>query len=114
MWRLLADARSASTRLGVPADRGGSSLGTCTSPRYSDLAVHRAILGCLYLALRPSRPALAWAGFAAGFVAGYCYLTAIVFGSGAAGQRAARAARTQPAQAIISAAGAAAGFGAVR
>jgi len=37
-----------------------------------------AILCCLYLALRSYRPALAWAEFAAGFVAAYSYLTAIV------------------------------------
>jgi hypothetical protein len=72
-----------------------------------------AILGCLYLAFRTSRPALAWAGFAVGFVAAYSYLTAIVLAPALliTGLLVLRGQRQR--QAIIPAVGAAAGFGAV-
>jgi hypothetical protein len=72
-----------------------------------------AILGCLYIALRTSRPALAWAGFAAGFIAAYSYITAIVLAPTLliVGLLVVRGRRRF--QLIIPALGAAAGFGAV-
>jgi hypothetical protein len=71
------------------------------------------ILACLYFALRTSRPALAWAGFAAAFVAAFSYLTAIVMVPALqiTGVLVLRGQRRR--QAIIPAIGAAAGLGAV-
>jgi hypothetical protein len=113
MWRLLADARSASTRwvcLLIAAFFPGQVYFAAMFPISLCVA---AILGCLYLALRPYRPALAWAGFAAGFVAGYSYLTAIVLVPALLVTGLLVLRGRSRLQAIIPAAGAAAGFAAV-
>jgi hypothetical protein len=113
MWRLLADARTNWTRwtcLLIAAFFPGQIYFAALFPISMCIA---AILGCLYLALRTSRPALAWAGFALGFVAAYSYLTAIVLAPALliTGLLVLRGQRQR--QAIIPAVGAAAGFGAV-
>ena len=113
MWRLLADARSTSTRwvcLLIAAFFPGQVYFAAMFPISLCVA---AILGCLYLALRPYRPALAWAGFAAGFVAGYSYLTAIVLVPALLVTGLLVLRGRSRLQAIIPAAGAAAGFAAV-
>src|SRR5262245_66108005 len=71
------------------------------------------ILCCLYVALRTSRPVFAWVGFAAGFVAAYSYITAIVLAPTLliVGLLVVRGPRRL--QFIVPAVGAAAGFGAV-
>jgi len=113
MWRLLADASSIWTRwmcLLIAAFFPGQIYFAAIFPISMCIA---GILACLYFALRTSRPALAWAGFAAAFVAAFSYLTAIVLVPALLitailvlrGQR--------RRQAIIPAIGAAAGFGAV-
>jgi len=76
--RLLADARSIWTRwmcLLIAAFFPGQIYFAAIFPISMCIA---GMLACLYLALRTSRPAFAWAGFAAGFVAAFSYLTAIV------------------------------------
>jgi hypothetical protein len=113
MWRLLADARTNWTRwmcLLIAAFFPGQIYFAALFPISMCIA---AILGCLYLALRTSRPALAWAAFALGFVAAYSYLTAIVLAPALliTGLLVLRGQRQR--QAIIPAVGAAAGFGAV-
>jgi hypothetical protein len=113
MWRLLADARTNWTRwmcLLIAAFFPGQIYFAALFPISMCIA---AILGCLYLALRTSRPVLAWAGFAVGFVAAYSYLTAIVLAPALliSGLLVLRGQRQR--QAIIPAVGAAAGFGAV-
>lgn len=78
MWRLLADARSAGTRwacLLIAAFFPGQVYFAALFPISLCIA---GMLGCLYVALRTSRPALLWVGFAAGFVATYSYITAVV------------------------------------
>ena len=78
MWRLLADARSIWTRwmcLLIAAFFPGQIYFAAIFPISMCIA---GMLACLYLALRTSRPAFAWAGFVAGFVAAFSYLTAIV------------------------------------
>jgi hypothetical protein len=113
MWRLLADARSASTRwacLLIAAFFPGQVYFAALFPISLCIA---AILGCLYLALRPYRPVLAWAGFAAGFVAAYSYLTAIVLVPALLVTALLVLRGRSRLQTIIPAAGAAAGFGAV-
>jgi hypothetical protein len=113
MWRLLADARTNRTRwmcLLIAAFFPGQIYFAALFPISMCIA---AILGCLYLALRTSRPVLAWAGFAVGFVAAYSYLTAIVLAPALliTGLLVLRGQRQR--HAIIPAVGAAAGFGAV-
>jgi hypothetical protein len=113
MWRLLADARSIWTRwicLLIAAFFPGQIYLAALFPISLCIA---GILGCLYVALRTSRPAFAWAGFVAGFVAAYSYLTAIVLAPALliTGLVVFRGRRRL--QAIIPAIGAAAGFGAV-
>ena len=113
MWRLLADARSSSTRwvcLLIAAFFAGQVYFAAIFPISLCIA---AILACLYLALRPYRPALAWAGFAAGFVAAYSYLTAIVLVPALLVTGLLVLRGRSRLQAIIPAVGAAAGFGAV-
>jgi hypothetical protein len=78
MWQLLADARSIRTRwacLLIAAFFPGQVYFAALFPISLSIA---GILASLYVALRTSRPALAWLGFAAGFIAAYSYLTAIV------------------------------------
>ena len=113
MWRLLADARSIWTRwmcLLIAAFFPGQIYFAAIFPISLCIA---GILACLYFALRTSRPAFAWVGFAAGFVAAYSYLTAIVLFPALliSGLFVLRGRRRL--QAIIPAIGAAAGFGAV-
>ena len=113
MWRLLADARSIWTRwmcLLIAAFFPGQIYFAAIFPISMCIA---GILACLYFALRTSRPPLAWAGFAAGFVAAFSYLTAIVLVPAllVTGLLVLRGQRRR--QAIIPAVGAAAGFGAV-
>jgi hypothetical protein len=113
MWRLLADARSIWTRwmcLLIAAFFSGQVYFAALFPISMCIA---GILACLYFALRTSRPAFAWAGFAAGFVAAFSYLTAIVLFPAllVTGLLMLRGQRRR--QAIIPAVGAAAGFGAV-
>lgn len=113
MWRLLADARSVWTRwmcLLIAAFFAGQVYFAALFPISLCIA---GILTCLYLALRTSRPALAWAGFGAGFVAAYSYITAIVLApaliiTGLVARRG-----RGRLQAIVPGLGAAAGFGAV-
>jgi len=71
------------------------------------------ILGCLYVALRTTRPVYAWAGFAAGFVAAYSYITAIVLAPALLVVALVAYRGRQRWQAIIPAAGAVAGFASV-
>ena len=111
MWRLLADARSVWSRwmcLLIAAFFPGQVYLAALFPVSFCIA---GILGCLYLALRTSRPALAAAGFAAGFVAAYSYITAIVLAPAliVAGLVARRGRGRL--QAIVPGLGAAAGFG---
>jgi len=113
MWRLLADASSTTARwmcLLIAAFFPGQIYFAAIFPISMCIA---AILGCLYIALRTSRPALAWAGFAAGFIAAYSYITAIVLAPTLliVGLLVVRGRRRF--QLIIPALGAAAGFGAV-
>jgi hypothetical protein len=113
MWRLLADACSIWTRwmcLLIAAFFPGQIYFAAIFPISMCIA---AILGCLYLALRTSRPMLAWVGFATGFVAAYSYLTAIVLLPALliTGLLVLRGPPRR--QAVIPALGAAAGFGAV-
>jgi hypothetical protein len=113
MWRLLADARSIWTRwmcLLIAAFFPGQIYFAAIFPISMCIA---GILACLYFALRTSRLAFAWAGFAAGFVAAFSYLTAIVLFPALliTGLLVLRGRRRR--QAIIPAVGAAAGFGAV-
>jgi hypothetical protein len=113
MWRLLADARSTTARwmcLLIAAFFPGQIYFAAIFPISMCIA---AILACLYIALRTSRPALAWAGFAAGFIAAYSYITAIVLAPTLliVGLLVVRGRRRF--QLIIPALGAAAGFGAV-
>jgi hypothetical protein len=113
MWRLLSDARSIWTRwmcLLIAAFFPGLIYFAAIFPISMCIA---GILGCLYLALRTSRPVLAWAGFAAGFIAAYSYLTAVVLVPALliTGLLVLRGPPRR--QAIIPAIGAAAGFGAV-
>ena len=113
MWRSLAGARSIRTRwmcLLIAAFFPGQIYFAALFPISMCIA---GILGCLYLALCTSRPALAWAGFAVGFLAAYSYLTAIVL-CPALLITGLLVLRGRPRrQAIIPAVGAAAGFGAV-
>jgi hypothetical protein len=113
MWRLLADARSTASRwmcLLIAAFFPGQVYFAAIFPISMCIA---AMLACLYFALRTSRPVFAWAGFAAGFVAAYSYITAIVLAPALliVGLLAVRGRRRF--QLIIPALGAAAGFGAV-
>lgn len=113
MWRLLSDARSITTRwmcLLIAAFFPGQVYFAAIFPISMCIA---GMLACLYIALRTSRPALAWAGFAAGFVAAYSYITAIVLAPTLliVGLLVVRGRRRF--QLVIPAAGAAAGFGAV-
>jgi hypothetical protein len=113
MWRLLADARSSWTRwacLLIAAFFPGQVYFAALFPISLCIAT---ILGCLYLALRTTRPVYAWLGFVAGFVAAYSYLTAIVLAPAllVTGLVAYRGSRRW--QAFIPAAGAVAGFGSV-
>ena len=113
MWRLLADARSTTTRwicLLIAAFFPGQIYFAAIFPISMCIA---GILGCLYFALLTSRPVFAWAGFAVGFVAAYSYITAIVLAPTLliVGLLVVRGRRRY--QFIIPAAGAAAGFGAV-
>ena len=113
MWRLLADARSSTSRwmcLLIAAFFPGQIYFAALFPISMCIA---GILGCLYFALLTSRPVLAWAGFAVGFVAAYSYITAIVLAPTLliVGLLVVRGRRRF--QFIIPAAGAAAGFGAV-
>jgi hypothetical protein len=113
MWRLLVDARSTSTGwicLLIAAFFPGQIYFAALFPISLCIA---AILGCLYIALRTSRPVLAWAGFAVGFIAAYSYITAIVLAPTLliVGLLVVRGRRRL--QLIIPAVGAAAGFGAV-
>jgi hypothetical protein len=113
MWRLLADARSIWTRwicLLIAAFFPGQIYFAALFPISMCVA---GILACLYFALRTSRPALAWAGFAAGFVAAFSYLTAIVLFPALLGTGLLMLRGQRRRQAIIPAVGAAAGFGAV-
>ena len=71
------------------------------------------ILGCLYMALRTSKAALAWVGFVAGFVAGYSYITAIVVAPALLITSLVVPRGRRTLQLLIPALGAAAGFGAV-
>jgi hypothetical protein len=71
------------------------------------------ILGCLYVALRTSKAALAWVGFVAGFVAGYSYITAIVVAPALLITSLVVPRGRRTLQLLIPALGAAAGFGAV-
>jgi hypothetical protein len=113
MWGLLADARSSTARwmcLLIAAFFPGQVYFAAIFPISMCIA---GMLACLYVALRTSRPALAWAGFAAGFVAAYSYITAIVLAPTLliVGLLVVRGRRRF--QFVIPAAGAAAGFGAV-
>jgi hypothetical protein len=113
MWRLLADARSSTTRwmcLLIAAFFPGQVYLAAIFPISMCIA---GILGCLYLALRTSRRVFAWAGFAVGFVAAYSYITAIVLAPTLliVGLLVVRGRRRF--QLIIPGIGAAAGFGAV-
>ena len=113
MWRLLADARSMPTRwmcLLIAAFFPGQVYFAAIFPISMCIA---GILGCLYVALRTSRPVFAWVGFAAGFVAAYSYITAIVLAPTLliVGLLVVRGPRRL--QFLVPAAGAAAGFGAV-
>src|SRR5215469_9479979 len=111
MWRLLGDARSTATRwicLLIAAFFPGQVYFAAIFPISMCIA---GILGCLCIALRTSRPALAWAGFAAGFVSAYSYITAVVLAPTLliVGLLIVRGRRRF--QLIIPALGAAAGFG---
>lgn len=113
MWRLLADARSMSTRwmcLLIAAFFPGQIYFAAIFPISMCIA---GILGCLYMGLRTSRRAFAWLGFALGFVAAYSYITAIVLVPALliVGLLTVRGRRRF--QMIVPAFGAAAGFGAV-
>jgi hypothetical protein len=113
MWSLLSDARSTATRwmcLLIAAFFPGQIYFAAIFPISMCIA---GILGCLYLALRTSRRALAWIGFATGFVAAYSYITAVVLAPTLliVGLLVVRGRRRF--QLIIPALGAAAGFGAV-
>ena len=113
IWRLLADARSARTRwacLLIAAFFPGQVYMASLFPVSLCIA---GILGCLYVALRTTRPAYAWLGFGAGFVAAYSYITAIVLAPAllVTGLVAFRGRRRL--QAIIPAAGAVVGFASV-
>jgi len=113
MWLLLADAGSVWSRwlcLLIAAFFPGQIYLAVLFPVSLCIA---GILACLYLALRTSRPVLAWAGFAAGFVAAYSYITAIVLApalivTGLVARRGRGRLQT-----IVPGLGAAAGFGAV-
>ncbi|HEY3087539.1 MAG TPA: hypothetical protein VGJ59_05700 [Jatrophihabitantaceae bacterium] len=113
MWGLLSDARSIATRwmcLLIAAFFPGQIYFAAIFPISMCIA---GILGCLYIALRTSRRALAWVGFAAGFIAAYSYITAVVLAPTLliVGLLVVRGRRRF--QLIIPALGAAAGFGAV-
>jgi len=112
MWQLLATARSAPTRwmcLLVAAFFPGQIYFAALFPISLCVA---GILGCLYVALRTSRPALAWIGFVAGFVAGYSYITAIVVAPALLITCLVLPRGRRRLQALIPAIGSAAGFGA--
>jgi hypothetical protein len=113
MWRLLADARSIRTRwlcLLLAAFFPGQIYFAAIFPISMCIA---AMLGCLYIALRTSRPAIAWVGFAAGFVAAYSYITAIVLAPALLIVALLVVRGRRRFQMIIPAVGAAAGLGAV-
>ncbi len=113
MWRLLAGARSPATRwacLLIAAFFPGQVYMAALFPISLCIA---GILGCLYVALRTTRPVYAWAGFAAGFVAAYSYITAIVLAPALLVVALVAYRGRQRWQAIIPAAGAVAGFASV-
>jgi len=113
MWQLLSTARSTPTRwvcLLIAAFFPGQIYFAALFPMSLAIA---GILGCLYIALRTSRPALAWVGFVAGFVAGYSYVTAIVLVPALLITCLVMPRDRRTLQALIPALGAAAGFGAV-
>jgi hypothetical protein len=111
MWRLLAGARSPRTRwlcLLIAAFFPGQIYFAALFPISMCIA---GILTCLYVTLR--RPNLAWLGFAAGFVAAYSYLTAIVLAPALLITSLLVLRGRRRLQVILPAAGAAAGFAAV-
>ncbi len=111
MWRLLEDSRSTLTRwacLLIAAFFPGQVYFAAIFPISLCIA---AVLGCLYAALRASRPWMAWVGFGSGMVAAASYLTAVVLAP--ALLVAALVARGRRLRVVISALGVAAGFGAV-
>ena len=113
MWRLLAGARSPATRwacLLIAAFFPGQVYMAALFPISLCIA---GILGCLYVALRTTRPVYAWAGFAAGFVAAYSYITAIVLAPALLVVALVAYRGRQRWQAIIPATGAVAGFASV-
>jgi hypothetical protein len=113
MWQLLATARSVPTRwmcLFIAAFFPGQIYYPAIFPISLTVA---GILGCLYVALRTSKAALAWIGFVAGFVAGYSYITAIVVAPALLITSLVVPRGRRTLQLLIPALGAAAGFGAV-
>jgi hypothetical protein len=113
MWRLLADARSVGTRwacLLLAAFFPGQIYFAALFPISLCIA---GMLGCLYVALRASRPALVWVGFVAGFVATYSYITAVVLVPALLITSLIAARGRQRLRLLIPALGAAAGFVAV-
>ena len=113
MWRLLAGARSPATRwacLLIAAFFPGQVYLASLFPISLCIA---GILGCLYLALRTTRPVFAWLGFVAGFVAAYSYLTAIVLAPALVVTALVAYRGRQRWQLIIPATGAVAGFASV-
>jgi hypothetical protein len=113
MWQLLSTARSVPTRwmcLLIAAFFPGQIYYPAIFPISLTVA---GILGCLYVALRTSKAALAWVGFVAGFVAGYSYITAIVVAPALLITSLVVPRGRRTLQLLIPALGAAAGFGAV-
>jgi hypothetical protein len=113
MWQLLSTARSAPTRwmcLFIAAFFPGQIYFAALFPISLCIA---GIVCCLYLALRTARPALAWAGLVAGFVAGYTYISAVVLAPALLLTCLVMPLGRRTIQVLIPAIGAAAGFGAV-
>jgi hypothetical protein len=113
MWQLLSTARSVPTRwmcLFIAAFFPGQIYYPAIFPISLTVA---GILGCLYVALRTSKAALAWVGFVAGFVAGYSYITAIVVAPALLITSLVVPRGRRTLQLLIPALGAAVGFGAV-